>query len=149
MVYGEKEQKLHDSQDECYGCGEAFYVGHPKGHKVRDHCRISGCYRGALHNVCNLRRDQKWSIPVLAHNSSKYDFHLFVRDLCGEEGEPTDVRAIPENEQNYITFSKDKYFREPKGDGSFFTRKVSLDFVDTYRHLQCGLDGLVRRPFGR
>ena len=144
MIFGEREQALHDSQDECYSCGEKFYVGHPKGHKVRDHCHILGTYRGALHNVCNLRLKQSWTIPVLAHNSSKYDSHLFVRDLCGEEGEPTDVGAIPENEQNYISFTKDRYFREPKGDGSFFTRNVTLNFVDTYRHLQSGLDSLVR-----
>ena len=144
MIFGEKEQKLHDSQDECYGCGEKFYVGHPRGHKVRDHCFLTGCYRGALHNVCNLKMKQCWTIPVLAHNSSKYDSHLFVRDLCGDEGEPTDVGAIPENEQHYISFFKDKYFKEPKGDGSTFVPKVTLNFVDTYRHLQCGLEGLVR-----
>ena len=125
-------------------CKGQFHVGHPNGHKVRDHCHITGTYRGALHNMCNLGLKQSWSIPVLAHNSSKYDSHLFVRDLCGEEGEPTDVGAIPENEQNYISFSKDKYFKEPKGDGSFFTRKVTLNFVDTFRHLQSGLDSLVR-----
>ena len=143
MILGEKEQALHDSQDKCYNCDERFYVGHPKGHKVRDHCHLTGAYRGALHNVCNLRLKQNWSIPVLAHNSSKYDSHLFVQDLCGEEGEPTDVGAIPENEQNYISFTKDKYFKEPGEGGKTFTRKVTLSFVDTYRHLQSGLDSLV------
>ena len=58
MIFGEKEQELHNSQDECYGCGEKFYVGHPKGHKVRDHCHLTGYYKGALHNVCNLRMKQ-------------------------------------------------------------------------------------------
>ena len=54
--------------------------------------------------------------------------------------------AIPENEQNYISFTKDKYFKEPKGDGSFFSRKVTLNFVDSCRHLQCGLEDLVKGP---
>ena len=144
MIFGEKEQALHDAQNECYICKGGFHVGHPDGHKVRDHCHLTGAYRGALHNLCNLRLKQNWSIPVLAHNSSKYDSHLFVRDLFGEEGEPTDVGAIPDNEQHYITFNKDKYFREPKGDNTFFTRKVTLNFVDTFRHLQSGLDSLVK-----
>ena len=26
-----------------------------KHHKVRDHCHYTGKYRGATHNICNLR----------------------------------------------------------------------------------------------
>ena len=144
MIFGEEEQIIHDSLDECYSCGEKFLDDHPKGHKVRDHCHFTGKYRGALHNMCNLRIKQCWSIPVLAHNSSKYDSHLFVRDLCGDREEPTDVGAVPENEQHYIYFYKNKHFWEEAKDGRLLHRKVTCNFVDTLKHLACGLDSLVK-----
>ena len=144
MVFGQEERELHNSQGTCYGCWEGFDDDHPKGHKVRDHCHFTGKYRGALHNICNLRLRQNWTIPVIAHNSSGYDSHLFVRDLCREsEGEETDVGAIPENEQKYISFFKDKYFGVEREDGKVLKRKVTLNFVDSFKHLGCGLDSLV------
>ena len=40
--------------------------------KVRGHFYNIGKYRGAIH-VCNLRNKTPKEIPVVFHNSSKYD----------------------------------------------------------------------------
>ena len=55
--------------------------GDEKLRKVRDHCHFTGKYRGAAHNVCNLKLKRDKSIPVLFHNGKGYDIHLFMRDL--------------------------------------------------------------------
>ena len=94
--------------------------------------------------MCNLKRDQKWQIPVIGHNSAGYDSHLFVRDLCGEEGEPTDIEVIPENEQKYMSFSTKRYVEVDKGNGETFTRTIILNFIDSFKHLQASLDTLVK-----
>ena len=120
MVFTERDKVFHDSQKRCYDCGGEFRPDHQKRHKVRDHCHFTGCYRGALHNVYNLHMNRKWCIPVFFHNLSGYDSHLFLRELSGEEGDRTDVSAIPENEQKYISFVKDKYVDVSKGDGKTF-----------------------------
>ena len=49
--------------------------------KVRDHCHLTGKYRGPAHNTCNINVTQKQSnfIPFIFHNFSNYDCHLFFK----------------------------------------------------------------------
>ena len=46
--------------------------------KVRDHCHLTGKYRGSSHNICNINVKQKDSsfIPFVFHNLSNYDCHM-------------------------------------------------------------------------
>ena len=56
--------------------------------KVRDHCHYTGKYRGAAHNICNLRY---------------YDYHFIIKELVKEfEG---NFECLGENTEKYITFS--------------------------------------------
>ena len=73
--------------------------------KVRDHCHITGNYRGAAHNACNLlyRESQTgWNLPVVIHNLEGYDGHLIVKSLKSEFGK---VKAIPQNMEKYLSLS--------------------------------------------
>ena len=47
--------------------------------KVRDHCHLTGKYRGPAHNTCNINVKQNDSnfIPFAFHNFSNYDCHMF------------------------------------------------------------------------
>ena len=47
--------------------------------KVRDHCHLTGKYRGPAHSKCNINVTQKQSkfIPFIFHNFSNYDCHMF------------------------------------------------------------------------
>ena len=51
--------------------------------KVRDHCNLTGKYRGPAHKKCNLQAKQKYSnfITIRLHNFSNYDCHMFFRTL--------------------------------------------------------------------
>ena len=40
--------------------------------KVRDHCHFTGRYRGAAHNLCNLKYRKPNFTPVVFHNLSGY-----------------------------------------------------------------------------
>ena len=51
--------------------------------KVRGHCHNTGKYRGAIH-VCNLRYKTPKEIPVVFHNSSKYDKHFIIKKVAEE-----------------------------------------------------------------
>ena len=51
-----------------------------KKHKVRDHCHYTGKYRGAAHNICNLRYKVSKEIPVVFHNGSTYDYHFIIKE---------------------------------------------------------------------
>ena len=52
-----KKEKKHNKQKKCYICKKGLNTDddNKKYHKVRDHCHYTGKYRGAAHNICNLR----------------------------------------------------------------------------------------------
>ena len=108
---------------------------------MRDHCHFSRLYRGALHRKCNLGAKRSWQVPVIFHNLSAFDSHLFVKELCDEGN--IDVSAIPEKEDHYISFHKTKYITVLGRDDKPFTRFVTLQFIDSFRHFQCSLAKLV------
>ena len=51
---------------------------------------------------CNLRYKIPSYIPVVFHNLSNYDDHLFIRELGKETNE---IGVIAKNKEDYITFS--------------------------------------------
>ena len=137
MIFDEDARRLHESLTECYACGKEF-----DGDKVRDHCHYTGKYRGALHSQCNLRLRRTRTIPVIFHNLSGYDSHLFVKRLADTVGR---VDCIPQNAEKYITFNKknvhvDTIVRDEK-EIKVYTR---LKFVDSFRLMQSSLASLVR-----
>ena len=75
-----------------------------KDKKVRDHCHLTGKFRGAAHNKCNLKFRLPKFYPVIFHNLSGYDSHLFIKNLGKSEGK---IDCIPNNEEKYISFTKE------------------------------------------
>ena len=71
--------------------------------KVRDHCHYTGKYRGAAHEKCNLQYAIPNHIPVVLHNMSCYDAHLFIREL-GKKFDSKFIDVIAENAEKYISF---------------------------------------------
>ena len=57
--------------------------------KVRDHCHLTGNYRGPAHSKCNINVTQKQSsfIPFTIHNFSNYDCHLFFKKLVDKKND--------------------------------------------------------------
>ena len=103
MIFDEVAKRLHESQNECYACGERFKDGDINMRKVRDHCHYTGKYRGALHDKCNLRLKTTRTISVFFHSLTGYDCHVFVNRLADSPG---NVSCIPRNEEKYVTFNK-------------------------------------------
>ena len=93
---------------------------------IRDHCHITGQYRGAAHNACNfkLRLNPKTTpIPVVFHNLRGYDSHLLMQAISKVKGK---VSCIPNNTEKYISFSLGQ-----------------LRFIDSAQFLLAPLDKLV------
>ena len=54
MIMTEQDQLDFANVTQCYICGGEIKPNDKKGCKVRDHCHITGKYRGCAHNVCNI-----------------------------------------------------------------------------------------------
>ena len=100
-----KEEKKHNKQEVCHICTKRFSTedNNKKYHKVTDHCHYTRKYRGAAHDICNLRYKIPKEIPVVFHNGSTYDCHFIIKELSEEfEGE---FECLCENTEKYVTFS--------------------------------------------
>ena len=106
MISLTMEEKIHyNKQKVRYICKKEFddNDNNKKQQKVRDHCHYIGNYRGAAHNICNLRYKIPKDIPVLFHNGSTYHYHFIIKELAKEfEG---NFECLGENTEKYITFS--------------------------------------------
>ena len=69
--------------------------------KVKDYCHHTGEYRGAAHNECNRKYRLKHEVPVFFHNFSKYDAHLFIKELA-EATADKNISIIPTNAETYV-----------------------------------------------
>ena len=56
--------------------------GNKKYYKVRDHCHYTGKYRGAAHDIWNLRYKTPQEIPLVFHNGSTFDYHFIIKNLA-------------------------------------------------------------------
>ena len=52
---------------ECHICKKSIFPGQIK---VRDHCHLTGKYRGSAHEECNLNYQDLRTIPVVFHHLS-------------------------------------------------------------------------------
>ena len=51
---------------------------------VRDHCHITGKYRGSAYDSCNFKLQistEKIKIPVIFHNLKGYDSHFIMQEI--------------------------------------------------------------------
>ena len=109
---------------------------------MRDHCHLTGKYRGAAHNSCNLRMRTPEFVPVLFHNLEGYDSHLFIKSL-GLSGEK--IRCIPKTDEKYISFSKDAVMEtiiDKEGEKHELT--LEIRFLDSLKFTLKSLDSLVK-----
>ena len=49
--------------------------------KVRDHCHMTGKFRGAAHWSCNINLQLTRNVPVVFHNLRCYESHLILCEL--------------------------------------------------------------------
>ena len=134
MIYTKRDDHNFENAKDCHICGK------PLGSdRVRDHCHLTGIYRGPAHNGCNVNYKVAKFYPVVFHNLSGYDGHLFVKKLGGN------IKCIPNNEEKYISFSKtivvDAF--TPKGEKEKVEVKREIRFIDSFRFMSSSLNSLV------
>ena len=74
----EKDEQIFQLSNKCWICDKLFDVG---DNKVRDHCHITGKYRGFDHWSCNSKLWLTKKVPVIFHNLRGYDSHLIIKEI--------------------------------------------------------------------
>ena len=73
--------------------------------KVRDHCHITGKYRGSVHRVCNINIKLNHKIPVVFHDLKNYDPHLIMQELGRFN---LDINVITNKLEKHMSFTVNK-----------------------------------------
>ena len=122
----------------CHICDKEYT---DKDIQVRDHCHITGQYRGSAHQDCNLKlriNPEEIKIPVIFHNLRGYDSHFIMQEIGaivkthtyknkkGEEKQ-MNINAIPNNMEKYMAFMLGNH----------------LTFIDSFQFMSSSLDKLV------
>ena len=139
MILTKKDEKQFNTASNCWICGEEL----ENNNKVRDHCHYTGRYRGAAHNNCNLNYSKPKGVPVFFHNLTGYDSHLFIKKL-GSSNEKETIECIPNNEEKYITFTKNiivGQYTNKKGEDKDKTFKIV--FKDSLKFMSSSIEALV------
>ena len=146
MVFGPKEKAVYDAATTCHICeGAEGEFGKDNYLKVRDHCHLTGKFRGAAHKNCNLKYRVPKFFPVLFHNLSGYDSHLFIKKLKSAEDNGEKLKVIPCNEEKYISFSKEVIVDTfTNKEGKEVVVKRELRFLDSFRFMASSLDALSK-----
>ena len=123
----------------CHICDQQYT---DKDIRVRDHCHITGEFRGSAHQDCNLKlriKPATIKIPVLFHNLRGYDSH-FIMQQIGEiakkhvyknnRGEEChmNIDCIPNNMEKYMAFMLGNH----------------LVFLDSFQFMSSSLDNLTK-----
>jgi hypothetical protein len=122
MVMTKSDVLQHNKATCCEMCKVPFTS---KLKAYRDHCHVSGKYRQALCNVCNLNRADFFpKLYVIFHGLSNYDSHFVINVF--NRFDDRDIRIIPLTGEKYLTFSVG-----------------NLHFKDSYKFLSESLDTLA------
>ena len=69
--------------------------------KVRDHCHVTGKFRGAAYWDCNINFQLTKKVPVIFHKLRGYDSHLIFSGLDKFDAK---VIVIPNELEKYMAF---------------------------------------------
>ena len=129
---------VFEKATECHICNKQYTS---EDIRVRDHCHITGKFRGSAHQECNLKltlNPDKIKIPVIFHNLRGYDSHFIMQEIGAivknhtyknKKGEKKqmNINAIPNNMEKYMAFMLGNH----------------LTFIDSFQFMGSSLDKLV------
>lgn len=121
MIISDEQIRTYNKTNICHICNKAI---EDDDVKVRDHCHITGQYRGPAHSKCNVQFNySNFKIPVFVHNLKGYDSHLIVQAFNKNH---KNISCIPNNSEKYISFSVER-----------------LEFKDTFAFMATSLEKLI------
>ena len=124
IIMTEEDEEKFKNNNICRFCEKNI-----ESDKVRDHCHLTGKYRGPAHSICNIdvTQDQSNFILFIFRNFSNYHCHMFFKMLVDKKNDKVKFDIIPKTNEKYK-----------------FVTYGCIRFIDGYRFLSSGLDSLVK-----
>ncbi|XP_070166522.1 uncharacterized protein [Polyergus mexicanus] len=123
------------SATHCRVCEKPF---ESEDARVRDHCHLTGRYRGPAHSNCNLNYKETYVMPIFFHNLSGYDAHFIIKDVANAF--PGSIELLTLTKEMYISFTKNV---EDASNEGWVGKRLKLCFVDSFKFLSASLEKLA------
>ena len=94
----EKEEEQFQLSNTCWICKK---LTDNDAENVRDHCHVTGKFRGAAHWSCSINLQLTKKVPVIFHNLRGYDSHLIFNELDKFD---VKISVIPNGLEKYMAF---------------------------------------------
>ena len=98
LIMSEEEEHLFQQSSSCWICKKLL---DNYEEKVRDHCHVTGNFRGAAHRSCNINLKWTKKVPIIFHSLRGYDSQLIFSEL---EKFDVKISVIPSGLEKYMTF---------------------------------------------
>ena len=122
LIMSAEEEERFQVSNICWIFDKLFDVA---DEKVRDHCHITGKYRGAVHWSCNVNLKMSKKVPVIFHNLEDHESHLIIKEL-GKFN--VKISAILNGLEKYMAFTINR----------------NVVSIDSMQFMKSSLDSLVR-----
>ncbi|XP_026826253.1 uncharacterized protein LOC113562126 [Ooceraea biroi] len=143
-----REQEVaYHSATHCHICEEPFAQDETR---VRDHCHLTGRYRGPAHSNCNLNYKESYTIPIVFHNLSGYDSHFIIKELasvfpykyvdCAEKLQDT---RLPLRESFYSSLTGDTISESDYAHAENIWQQFAIQTLGEYSDLYLKTDVLL------
>ena len=93
LIMANEDEEIENNSNICWKCKEQLNTD-----KVKDHCHISGKFRGPAHNKCNINLRLPKKLPIIFHNLQGYNGHLRFKELNNFD---VNIEVIPKTIDNY------------------------------------------------
>ena len=145
LILSDEEYQKFNSATCCYVCKKDFSISF-ETKKVADHDHVSGQYRGAACNQCNLlmRRNRR-KVTVLFHNLQNYDAHLIINGVAewNEKYNWKCFDVIPHSSEKYIGIVCKFPISHNQSIADDNNKLFTIEFKDSAQFLCATLDSLA------
>ena len=98
LIISEDEEHLFQESNNCWICEKLI---DNDDEKVRDHCHVTGKFRGAAHWSCNINFQLTKKAPIIFHNLKGDNSHLI---FCKLNKFDVKINVIPNRLEKYMAF---------------------------------------------
>ena len=114
-----EDEKIYNNSHICSICKQELNTD-----KVKDHCHVTGKFRGATNNKCNLKLRIPRKLPIIFHNLQGYDGHIIFKELNNFD---VDIAVIPKGIDKYMSIIVNRH----------------ITFIDSHQFYNSSLDTLA------
>ena len=125
MIFTPEDAHNFANSSVCFFCNKTLNWDDNENPVVKDHCHISGKFRGAAHRGCNVNAPRQSKIYIYFHNAKGYDNHHIIEALAADK-KTKNIEVVGNTKEKYVQIRTKRFF-----------------IHDSMAHLSTGLDELA------